>query len=434
MQLKRIEQPWSAVCLAVIASAAVLRFVNLSWMEFKEDEFYAYMFAVRTIKIPTMLSGLPSSIGVYNPPFFVYLLILPVLLFHNPVAVAACIGLLNLLGLYGLYVLLRRVASFENALAVTALFASAPWPVFFSRKIWAQDVLFPFLVATFLLLDENRLRRPGWMILFGLTLAATTQLHMSAWFLLVPLLAWMLLVRFRVPLQQVLLGVAVFIVCYIPYVEYLFREGFAAFSSAMAKRGDAPHELIESLRWSIRTTTGLGFEYLLGAEGLSAIESWFGVTPALWVFRVYAVVAVCGLVFGAWRAVETVQRLLHKQEVQPIDRFVTLLMLIYVGIQITYFLLRIPALPHYQIIFYPTVVVCTVLFMEWLAQHSRMRMLWLSKALLVILMAANLWFTANALIFIRTSSDSITGDYGQPYATKSAYWQQNIEEWTAKIK
>jgi hypothetical protein len=125
--------------------------------------------------------------------------------------------------------------------------------------------------------------------------------------------------------------------------------------------------------------------------------------------------------------------LVSKQQVEPIDRFVTLLMMIYACVQASYFVFRVPALPSYQVITYPTVIVCLTLFVDWLVRHVPAPMQVLGKLILLVFLAANLWFTANVVTFIRTSPELIKGDYGSPYATQWDQWQEKIEDWTARI-
>src|SRR5262249_50601067 len=89
---------------AIVAVAAVARFLRLDLMEFKFDEAEACRLALHVLGysepgvgrfFPT--AGLRSSVGVPNPPLFVYLVAIPLAVVRSPIAVAACVAAANVL-------------------------------------------------------------------------------------------------------------------------------------------------------------------------------------------------------------------------------------------------------------------------------------------------------------------------------------------------
>src|SRR5262245_23319866 len=87
MRLARWE--WVALALVILV-AAWLRFSHLGLIEFKSDEAVAVHLATQFVKdgqFPT--AGLMSSVGVTNPPLFIYLLI-PMFFVTKSVALVSC--------------------------------------------------------------------------------------------------------------------------------------------------------------------------------------------------------------------------------------------------------------------------------------------------------------------------------------------------------
>ena len=82
---------------AIVALGAGLRYAYFGLLEFQGDEAYAAQLAlqfVKTGKLP--LAGLMSSVGVTNPPLFIYLLIPMFAINASPVFVSGCIAFLGL--------------------------------------------------------------------------------------------------------------------------------------------------------------------------------------------------------------------------------------------------------------------------------------------------------------------------------------------------
>ncbi|KAB2866041.1 MAG: glycosyltransferase family 39 protein, partial [Anaerolineae bacterium] len=77
----------------------------------------------------------------------------------------------------------RRYFGAEAALVAGLLYAVSPWAVIYSRKIWAQDMLPPFVVATLLtgLMGLVEIKSKRWAQFWHLPLLAiTAQIHFAA--------------------------------------------------------------------------------------------------------------------------------------------------------------------------------------------------------------------------------------------------------------
>ena len=146
---KRLTR-WEWILLALIlAVGAWLRFSHLDLLEFQGDEAYAANLALEFVKHGKLpMAGLMSSVGVTNPPLFIYLLIPMFALSANPAVVSCCIAFLALAAVVVCWHVGRKYYGPVAGLAAAAFFAVSPWAVIYSRKIWAQDFVPIFATAT----------------------------------------------------------------------------------------------------------------------------------------------------------------------------------------------------------------------------------------------------------------------------------------------
>lgn len=387
------------VGVAFIAGVT-LRFLYLPWMEFKVDEFRAVGLAILNVHHPLVLTGIPSSIGIPNPPFFIYLLSLPVLFTADPVIVTGFVAALNIAGLLLFYLFLRRFVNVETAMWSVALLSTAPWAIMFSRKLWAQDLLVPCLIL-FLWSFFSHRKRPTALKARGTfaILAILTQLHMSAWFLLIPLVIFCVLFGCRLTLRHACLGVGCFVLLYLPYLLYVVREGFATFQPLPSNA--AGSLLLHPLK-TVSLLGSIGFPYLLGEEGHRLMLSLY---PLRFSLLLSVIVAVCAVAAIFWPLV----RWKEKNEITVFSALVIL------TVNVLYLLLGIPAFPHYHIILLPFLVLLFVrLFLRF-------------RLFLAIVVLVNGAFSWSLLHFIREHPTEITGDYGKPYNLEIDRWQTEIE-------
>ena len=147
-QRTRIRPVEWVVLVAIVALAATLRLARLDLMEFKADEAAAIAIAAPIVNgghWPEV--GLVSSVGIHNPPLFLYLVAVAMAVSFNPEFVTGLlVGGLAVLGVALTFIVIRPRFGAFAALSAAALFACSPWAVLYTRKIWAQDLLPVFLV------------------------------------------------------------------------------------------------------------------------------------------------------------------------------------------------------------------------------------------------------------------------------------------------
>lgn len=226
-------QPWgrSDVILIslILLVSGLLRLLNLDYMEFKGDEAGNLFLASQLASGESFpLVGIGSSIGTYNPPFFTYLMAIPLLFSRNPVVAAGFVALLNCAAVGLSYAFCRRFFNQRVAVVAALFFAVNPWAVLYSRKIWQQDALPLFVIgffySLFAVVCEGRRKALVGCFAF---LAAMTQLHLSSIYYLVLLAIVLVWFRPRVGWGYYAGGVGVAVLLYAPYILFdILNQGY----------------------------------------------------------------------------------------------------------------------------------------------------------------------------------------------------------------
>jgi hypothetical protein len=238
------------VALALAIPILAARFGWLRWMEYSGDEEYFVVHAFEAIHRGVGY-GYPTSTGMRAPPFFVYLVGVPLAFTHDPVLVVAFIAALNVVGLLCTFFFARALLGSRSAILVTLLMAASPWSILFSRKIWSLDAMFPLVAALHFVVFSNLCDYRRWKVLLAFVLfAAASQIHPSALLLAIPFVALYTLLRAPVRLVDVALGLGVAALSYAPYLGYLVATGFDSLryaSSLRAKGGGESIPLVSRL-------------------------------------------------------------------------------------------------------------------------------------------------------------------------------------------
>lgn len=265
----------AATLLALLALA--LRTVDLGLLEFKGDEAVAIHLALPMAEgkaLPQV--GLMSSVGLHNPPLFIWLTALPVAFTVDPASVTAVlIGGLNVLAVVLTFWLFRGRLGFWPAVIAALLFAVSTWPVLYGRKLWAQDCLPPFsvLLLHVLLLVYER-RRTRWIAAAPVLACVLWQLHFSG----IPVVLLTLLIlglRFRTLNYTALLaGVGLAVLLTVPYLQFQAKNDWPDVKGLMAmasgKKADgAPKDpsnrtRFDAIQWTGYASVGADLGYSLG--------------------------------------------------------------------------------------------------------------------------------------------------------------------------
>lgn len=215
-----------AVALVLILLlAALLRLLWPTLTEFKLDEAQITAQAWDLAELKSFpLHGTRSSIGMYLPPFGIYLYALPLLIWPNPLAAVVFTALCNVLAVGLCWWVGRRYWGPAAGLGAALWLATTPWAIAFSRKIWEPDLLpllsLGYLIAGLLAFVE---RRPWALAAHLLLLAVIVQVHFSG-AVLIPL-TLLLLIRYRrsVRWRPLALGLGLAALSAVPFLVYLWR-------------------------------------------------------------------------------------------------------------------------------------------------------------------------------------------------------------------
>lgn len=234
--------------LLVLVVALYLRLGHPGVVEYKYDEARLSQLALDLAQgrhFP--LLGMQSSVGFPNAPFNVYILAIPYFFTNSPVVATQFIGLLNVLSVGLTYVVLRRFTRPLPALIATLLFATNPWAVHFSRKIWAQNMLPLFALLIVYTGFEGFLRDQRWAYLAHLPLLAITgQIHYGA-FVMIPASLYFILQR-RLS-RSLLASAVVALILFVPYVFGLVQVGLDNPSAVQSTLSDTEADSSGLLSW-----------------------------------------------------------------------------------------------------------------------------------------------------------------------------------------
>jgi len=213
----------------ILFVAAFLRFYQINTGEFDGDQALVFRMAHDAIYHGLLpATSNIASIRVVNPPAVIYLLMLPAAFSANPLWGYVFVGLLNVIAVLLTYIFVRRYYGRLAAIIASLLYATAAEPVYFSRFIWQQNLIAPFVVLFIFALFWGVVeRRRGWLFPALLLLGILIQLHETTIILCVPLLVALLLAPGTVRWRDVTLGVASLLLIFFPYLLWELSTKFS---------------------------------------------------------------------------------------------------------------------------------------------------------------------------------------------------------------
>lgn len=266
---------WIALTLILLLGAA-LRLGAPGISEFKRDE--ANMMAraldlARGRDLP--LLGLSSSVNIPNSPISVYLFAVPFVFSDSPLPATLYVGALNVLAVAFTWALARRYLGTRAALIAALLYAASPWGAIYARKLWAQDLLPPFVVlAVFTALLGYAENRRWARIVHWPVLAFTVQIHYAAASLIPLSLLTLALWPRRIRRRELLAGLLLAALTALPAAVGAYRDGWLSPDAWRERVQTAPdHRRVVSSRaldlaWL--TVAGTDIHSLAGPEQFRA--------------------------------------------------------------------------------------------------------------------------------------------------------------------
>ncbi|TET50252.1 MAG: hypothetical protein E3J64_08485 [Anaerolineales bacterium] len=248
---RRLTEPKVIFTLLLVALSLWIRLRRLGYTDMWWDQSTTLNRSLEWLHGGSLpLSSMWSTFGVYNAPMAQYLYAVPLLFWENIVAVAAFIGIVNLLGIAALALAAARVFNWRVAWWSALLFTVCPWAAFFGRLVWMQTFVpasSAMLLACLLLYFADS-PKPIYVILGALCLAVAIQTHLTS-VALVPVVATVAIVfRRRIKLRPFLVAGVLFALTFLPFLLFQFQTDFADWHKLRRGLGGVAQVNLDSLR------------------------------------------------------------------------------------------------------------------------------------------------------------------------------------------
>jgi hypothetical protein len=399
--------------VAILLLAAGLRLSHLGLVEFKYDEAVVVRGALAIIDgeyLPVV--GPITSQGPRNLPFSQYLLALPLSLSRDIRLAAGFIALLGVAAVGITWWVARPEFGPRVGLLAAALFAASPWAVFFSRKVWAENLPILTLLMFACLLAWAVRRRP-WAFTGALVAAVgLVGLHLSGITLVAVVVVVMLLFLRKLKPAPLLVGLVLALLLVTPYLVHDSRHNWAnvrAFAG-LAQEGSGLSQ--GGLQVASMVVGGYHFWDVAG----TAYEEFLRGLPQLWFLDwLEATLFWVGLAWLAFTVVRTAARERGRLEGEPAARLVLLCWLV-IGLLLQLRRVGVSA-PHRFIPLYPAQYLAIGILvndiLKWLGQRTLSRIIGgVGWASLIVLIAWQGWVFQSMMSFVDTH-DTPNG-YGAP--------------------
>lgn len=272
------------ITVLFIATLALAVFLRVAWpgvTEFKFDEAITLRRAMDFVREGVWPRGTPSSVaGVPQPPLKAYLLAIPLAIVPRPSAAVVFLGLLGAASVGLTFLFGRRYFNARVGAIAALLLASAPWAIFFDRKLWAQNVSIFTLLFAFSLFGLIVDRRSRWLAGLLAAIGILVMLYIGG-VVFVPMAAIALALHYRAvreavagdgrgrPALWLLIGLALlaaalatYLAPYLPDLLALLRGGLPQGSGS----GGGGPAIGRRLMLAAQAATGYHFHSLLGGQ------------------------------------------------------------------------------------------------------------------------------------------------------------------------
>src|SRR5579885_3002488 len=276
----------------IVALALFLRFCFFTSMGFGSDQAEVFGMAGNAVAhglVPVMANL--ASINILNPPATIYLLMLGAVFSANPYSGLVVTVILNVFAVILTYAVTRRYYGRLAGATTATFYAVAELTVAYSRFIWNQNLLAPFVpLFLFALFWGVVERRRGWLASAVLLWGWMIQLHGSAVLLAIPLILSCILAFKTLRWRDVFLAIGLLLLIYSPYIVWEWVTHFA----------DVP-VLLRSLGKHARIDGAVFNAYLGFLTPYAGVPS----NPILWQYKLYGLLhwvrrGMIGLVFCAF--------------------------------------------------------------------------------------------------------------------------------------
>ena len=213
----------------ILLAAGFLRLYQLTTSEFDGDQATIFGLAREAVHFGLLpVVSNQASIGIENPPAVIYLLMIPSALSANPLWATVMVGLFNTFAVFLTYLFTRRYYGRLAGIIAALLYTAATKPLNYSRFIWQQNMLAPFIVLFMFALFWGAVeRRRGWFFPAVFLLGVIYQLHEISAVLVILLLVTLVLSPGTVRWRDLFLALISLLVIFSPYILWEYSSKFA---------------------------------------------------------------------------------------------------------------------------------------------------------------------------------------------------------------
>lgn len=380
----------------ILLFSLIFRITNLDLIEFKTDEAVNLALASRPFFGHSFApGGTVSSIGVLNPPLFNYILTPLTFFTLDPKAFSFLIALVNSISIALFYLVVKKYYGQIIAFTSSTLFAFSPWAIFFSRKIWTQDLLIPFFVLMFYSLHKTiEERKQIFWLPFTISSLFLIQLHEVSIIFIILISLSLLFQKVKLNFKYIIIGVILGVLPLLPYFIYEIKNGYPDFKAVISARNRlSPQRSVDIFLRPLQITGQGNISFVLGSDLGTFIKKFPLVDSFRKIFYFEYILVVLGVSIY-------------------IKKFKTFNFLGYSAILLpfVYFLLKIESFMHYYIIILPLLFLFLGTYFEFLIQKNKL-LKTTSLILFMSLLISSLFFDIS---FFKLLKDQgyFQGDYG----------------------
>ncbi|MFC1721822.1 ArnT family glycosyltransferase [Patescibacteria group bacterium] len=403
------------LCLIVLFGAFLRFYDLLGQLHFAGDEGRDMIIVQEIVQgeeFPTL--GPPASTGGFLlGPAYYYLMAVPVLFSPHPAAPAFMVAIFGVLTILLLYFTGRKIASKNVGLIAATLYTFSFLTIIHDRWSWNPNLL-PFFVTLIILCVYNirqqqspkaRCWQAGgaYVILLGIALGISLQLHATAWLLLPVLLIFWLIFPPRVKkITSWIIGMVALIVTLLPWIAYEFTHNF------VNTRG-----VFEILKEGEARNLGERISYVWQSFLEINNELWFGGLLPLWLVAISIIVVSGALI---WRLLVAKSKLNEATWFMVILGFAAILFyIVYSG----------ELWPHYWLLLFPVSFLGVALAATggwWKIKWARLVII----ALVIFMSYSGVY--AYLTHFWALESGTAVGSYGVPLQDEQAVVQEIVQK------
>lgn len=424
-------QPHTLILAGILLLALILRVGWPGITEFKFDEAGIARQSLGLIHDGIWPTGVLADISLPHPPLITYLLAIPLAITRNPALASALMGLLGVLAVWLTYRLGAQYYDRRVGLVAAALFALSPWTIFFSRKIWAQNIpalTLALMLALCALIVDRKPKAVMWaLIALGGLLGVYLGDAIFAVIFVVFVTLHIPSVRQGVKAEGVkkftlwaLLGAGGLLILILPYARE-FITGRTDLSSVASMGGDSGGAFspLDRLRFAAHIATGYQFHALAGDRFQDFYTTLWLPEPVSVLDKIQLWLIMAGMLYVVFKAfVQAVRRVTTNYE--GYNPTTTLLALWIVLPTLMWMFLRLdPALVHRYILLYPVqllaVGIMLVDLIDWGGSRWKLPSGVLLVPVAVWIAALGIWQITEYVGMLRyVSTTPIYGGHGRP--------------------